>query len=168
VTHRLALLLPAVLLAVAACGPIGRPPNTPMGRSGVFEQIAVEGGTITSITSGDPGCDSEELAGNAVRVRVRAPSGTDADVYLTTYRNRPFWEAAVTASDACVAELAQRAGAPASAVGRLDISPYRAWGTGWTAELTQLLQRAMTTAAGDGGIPRGRDGQPLATPTHDG
>ena len=139
-----------------------------MGRSGVFEQIAVAGGTITSITSGDPGCDSEELAGNAVRIRVGAPSGADADVYLTTYRNRPFWEASAAASDACVAQVAERAGTAADAVDRLDISPYRAWGTGWTPELTELLQRAMTTAAGDGGIPRGRDGQPLATPTDEG
>jgi hypothetical protein len=50
-------------------------------------------------------------------------------------------------------------------VDRLDISPYRAWGAGWGPELTELLRRAMTTAAGDGGIPRGRDGQPLPTPT---
>jgi hypothetical protein len=151
-------------ILLAACGPLERPPNTPMDRSGIFEQIALEGGAIVSVTSGDAGCDDPALAENAVRARVRAPDGAEADVHLLTFRNRPFWEASGAAADACVAALESRRG-PLGSVERLDISPYRAWGRGWTPALTDLLRRALTRAAGDGGVPRGRDGRPLATPT---
>jgi hypothetical protein len=154
--------LAGVLLA--ACGPLERPPNTPMDRSGIFEQIAVEGGTVVSVTSGDAGCDDPALAENAVRARVLTPDGAEADVHLLTFRNRPFWEASAAEADACVAELATRHG-PGGSIERLDISPYRAWGRDWTPGLADLLQRALTRAAGDGGVPRGRDGRPLATAT---
>src|SRR3712207_8168074 len=112
-----------------------------MTRQGIFEQIAVSGGTIVSVTSGDPGCDDPTLAGNAVRARVRAPGGEEADVHLLTFRNRPFWEASAATADACVDELTARSGGLPDAVKRLDISPYRAWGTGWTPELEGLLEQ---------------------------
>ena len=136
-----------------------------MPRQGIFEQIAVGGGTVVSVTSGDPGCDDPELAGNAVRARVRSPAGVEADVHLLTFRNRPFWEASAPSADACVRELAADAGMSVDAIERLDVSPYRAWGSDWTPELRDVLERALTVAAGDGGIPRGRDGRPLPTAT---
>jgi hypothetical protein len=156
-------VLAGVLLG--ACGPLERPPNTPMDRSGIFEQIALEGGTIVSVTSGDAGCDDPELAGNAVRVRIRTLEGVESDVHLLTFRNRPFWEASAAAADSCVAEIAARRTRNRDAIERLDISPYRAWGVDWPPQLTDLLRLALTRAAGDGGVPRGRDGRPLATST---
>jgi hypothetical protein len=85
------------------------------------------------------------------------PDPTPRDVYLFRFRNRVRWADEVAVVDACqhaFEAISSRVGGPVS---RVDVSPYRAFGDGWTPELRAALQRGLTAVAGDGGIPTGVD-----------
>jgi hypothetical protein len=159
----LALVL-VLVLGAAACGGQGeRPGPTAANRQGIFEELARRGGRVESIVSGDPGCADAGLAANAVRVKVTPPAdGAPAVVYLFTFKDQRFWEASRAAVDACVAQYASEPG-HTGRVDRLDISPYRLFGPGWSPGLRTFLDATLREIAGDGGVPRGRDGRPLPT-----
>jgi hypothetical protein len=158
------LTVPAVAaLLLAACGG-ERPGPTPADRQGIFEELARRGATVSDIVSGDSGCGDPALAGNATHFRLTVPGASGrADVYLFTFKNRPFYERGASAVDACQRAYEARSARAGGRVERIDVSPYRAFGDGWTPGLRSFLQATMQDVAGDGGVPRGRDGQPLST-----
>ena len=145
---------------LAACGSVvGSPPlPTPGGYTEIFESWALNGIAVHERTSGDPGCGDQSLADNAVHVVVSLPPDpSPRDVYLFHFRNRVRWADAGPLVDACQAAfeaISARAGGPVS---RIDVSPYRAYGDGWTPELEGALKRGLLSVAGDGGIPTGVD-----------
>lgn len=160
---RVVRLLAGVTGAVAllaGCGSVvGSPPlPTPGGYTEIFEAWALNGIAVHERTSGDPGCGDASLADNAVHVVVSfPPDPTSRDVYLFHFRNNVRWADEEQLVDACQAAfeaVSARAGGPVS---RIDVSPYRAFGDGWTLELKAALEHGLASVAGDGGIPTGVD-----------
>jgi hypothetical protein len=151
----------AVACALAACSgsAVGSPPlPTPGGYTEIFEAWVLQGVAIHQRTSGEPGCGDQSLADNAIHVVVSMePDPTPRDVYLFRFRNSVRWADEVAVVDACqqtFEAISARAGGPVS---RIDVSPYRAFGDGWTPELRAALERGLADVAGDGGIPTGVD-----------
>jgi hypothetical protein len=160
---RVVRLLAGVAGAVAllaGCGSVVGPAPlpTPGGYTEIFEAWALNGIAVHERTSGDPGCGDESLADNAVHVVVSfPPDPTSRDVYLFHFRNSVRWADEGPTVDACQAAfeaISARAGGPVS---RVDVSPYRAYGDGWTPELEAAIERGLASVAGDGGIPTGVD-----------
>lgn len=151
-SRRTRLVGPVLLLAVlAACqGPPIQP--TPLPVTGVMAQVAILGGTVTDATSGDPGCTEAGQAALAIHLLVRPPgTPTAEDVYLFTYADRAAWGRQADAFARCFAEYAGGPLAAGRPVQRIDVSPYRAFGPAWTPGAIDMLTRAMTVAAGNGG-----------------
>lgn len=157
---RVLLCAAGALVALAGCGSgVASPPQpTPGGYTEIFEAWALNGVTVYARTSGDPGCGDQSLADNAVHVVVSMPPDDEPrDVYLFRFRNSVRWADAQPLIDACQSTfeaISARAGGPVS---RIDISPYRAFGDGWTRELQAALERGLAEVAGNGGIPTGVD-----------
>jgi len=159
---RLLALVALSAQALAACGG-ERPGPTPADRQGILEELARRGGTVSEIVSGDPGCADPELAGNAIRFSLTVPGASgSADVYLFTFKNRPFFERGAAAVDACQRAYETDAARTGGPVERIDVSPYRAFGEDWSPGLRIFLEATMRAVAGDGGVPRGGDGKPLS------
>lgn len=157
-------------LALAACGTVAStmPLPTPADFNGIFEQWALNGVSVGGRTSGDPGCDDRTLVDNAVHVLVRFGPGIDDqpyDVYLFHFRNRVRWADGAAAVDACQAQFEGRSARAGGPVERIDISPYRAFGAGWSPEFRRALESGLVVAAGDGGLPRGNDANLTPQPT---
>lgn len=157
---RLLMGVTGAVALLAGCGSVvGSPPlPTPGGYTEIFEAWALNGIAVHERTSGDPGCGDESLADNAVHVVVSfPPDPAPRDVYLFHFRNSVRWADEGPKVDACQAAfeaISARAGGPVS---RIDVSPYRAYGDGWTAEIEAALKRGLASVAGDGGIPTGVD-----------
>jgi hypothetical protein len=153
---------------VAGCGSVVASPPlpTPGGYTEIFEAWALNGVAVHERTSGDPGCGDASLADNAVHVVVSmAPDPAPRDVYLFRFRNSVRWADGGPGVDACQATfeaISARAGGP---VARVDVSPYRAFGDGWTPELRAALERGLADVAGNGGIPTGVDRDRTPQPT---
>jgi hypothetical protein len=161
--------LVAVVSLASACGTgaIGSPPlPTPGGYTEIFEAWALNGIAVHERTSGDAGCGDASLADNAVHVVVSmAPDPAPRDVYLFRFRNSVRWADAGPVVAACQAAFEAISARAGGAVSRIDVSPYRAFGDGWTPELGAALQRGLTDVAGEGGIPTGVDKDRTPQPT---
>jgi hypothetical protein len=168
VVTRVCALVAAVSLAAAcATGAVSSPPlPTPGGYTEIFEAWALNGIRVHERTSGDAGCADQGLADNAVHVVVSmAPDPTPRDVFLFRFRNTVRWADGGPVVDACQTAfeaISARAGGP---VARIDVSPYRAFGDGWTAELGAALERGLADVAGNGGIPTGVDANRTPQPS---
>jgi hypothetical protein len=140
----------ALVLAAACQGPPIE--ATPLPATGVMAQIALLGGSVTDATGGDPGCAEQGQAGLAIHLRVGMPGLSPAEeVYLFTYADRAAWERQADAFARCFALYAGGPLAAGRPVQRIDVSPYRAFGPAWTPGAVDLLARALTAAAGNGG-----------------
>ncbi|HET7677084.1 MAG TPA: hypothetical protein VFK38_04460 [Candidatus Limnocylindrales bacterium] len=134
-----------------------RPGPTPADREGVLEELARRGAAIQSAVAGDPGCPDPGLTGNALRVTLLLPGdSTPRQLYLFVFRHRSAFEAAADAVTACARALA--------AGEAIAVSPYRALVPGGSEAALQFVRESLVAVAGDGGVPRGRDGRPLPTP----
>ncbi|HTS15504.1 MAG TPA: hypothetical protein VMH24_07535 [Candidatus Sulfotelmatobacter sp.] len=159
---RLARLIPCLLVAalvLAACGTPDRALATPQDNFGLVQTMAQHGLTVVSQISGDPGCSEPGVVANAVHWRVMAATDKTArDVYIFRFLDHAAFVTGGPEVDTCQAEFTAsttRAGGP---VTRLDISPWRVFGDGWSADLQASLSAAMTAAAGNGGLqPPGED-----------
>jgi len=152
------LLVAGVLLA-AACGQPDPALATPQNNVGLVQTMAQHGLIVVSQTSGDPGCSEPGVVANAVHWRVMASTDAAArDVYIFRFLDRAAFLAAASEVDACQAEFTASQTRFGGAVTRLDISPWRVFGDGWSADLRASLTAALTSAAGNGGLqPPGED-----------
>ena len=146
----LALAATAALVAACAGPPVAASPQ-PV--TGVFQQLFVHGGATLNLVSGDPGCDNPDMVPFAIHARVRVPATatTTADVYLFTYADHAAYDRQADAFEACKTGYAASAAAAGRPVDELDVSPYRAFGPGWTPEVRAALLQSMSEAAGSGG-----------------
>ncbi len=133
------------------------PLPTPADSIGVFEQWALRGVTVIAETSGDTGCADQDLVDNAVHAVISFDSEGPRDVYLFRFRNRVRWADGGRALDACQGQFEARSSRHGGAVDRIDVSPYRAFGDGWSVGLRIALAAGMLAASGDGGVPTGAD-----------
>jgi hypothetical protein len=156
-----------VLVVGCASGAVSSPLPTPGGYTEIFEAWALNGISVHERTSGDPGCGDRSLADNAVHVVISMPPDDEPrDVYLFRFRNNVRWADAAPLVDTCqhaFEAISARTGGP---VERIDVSPYRAFGDGWTPEERAALERGLAEVAGNGGIPTGvdRDRTPQPSP----
>jgi hypothetical protein len=89
--------------------------------------------------SGDTGCDDPALVDNAVHFRAIPPGETNAvDVYLFTFRNDAAWQASAPRIRTCRGD----------ATGTLSVSPYHAYGNGWSDGFHRLVTDALNAASG--------------------
>jgi len=133
------------------------PLPTPADSIGVFEQWALRGVTVTSERGGDTGCADQGLVDNAVHAVISFGGEGQRDVYLFRFRNRVRWADGGPALDACQGQFEARSSRRGGAVDRIDVSPYRAFGDGWSDALRIALAAGMVAASGDGGVPTGAD-----------
>ena len=146
-------------MLLAGCGTPDPALATPQNNVGLVQTMAQHGLTVVSQTSGDPGCSEPGVVANAVHWRVMA--STDAAPVTCTssasWITPPSWPAPRRSTPARPSSrpAQTRAG---GAVTRLDISPWRVFGDGWSADLRAGLTAALTAAAGNGGLqPPGED-----------
>ena len=168
VPFRRSLLFAFAALALTACGSVvtTMPLPTPADAIGIFEQWALRGVAVHERTSGDPGCPDPSLDDNALHVVVSMGAGGERrDVYLFRFRNRVRWADGTPAVDACKGQYEARSARVGGPVERVDVSPYRAFGDGWSPELRAAIESGLVVAAGDGGIPRGNDADLTPQPT---
>lgn len=139
-------------LVLAACYGSSASP-TPGGPSVVLQELTRHGVRIVSAVGGDAGCDDASLADNANHLRVRlASDAAETDLYLFTFRSRDY-AAERPAVDACQATFGADSGG--ASPDRVDVEPYRAFGTGWSPGLRSAVTDALAQAARGGAI-RGR------------
>ena len=156
-----AVVLPALaaVLVLAGCGTPDKAVATPQDNAGLLQTLAQHGVTVLSQTSGDPGCTVASVVPTAIHWRVTVKTDpTPRDVYVFRFLDHAAWLAGQADVDTCQGQFeagSRRAGGP---VTRLDISPWRLFGDGWSADLQATLKAAFTAAAGNGGLqPPGED-----------
>ncbi|MGI8703076.1 MAG: hypothetical protein ACR2JZ_01025 [Candidatus Limnocylindrales bacterium] len=146
---RLGALLVA-LIATAGCAGTA-PSPTAQDYQGLFEALALRGASVSNIVSGDPGCDDPGLAANSVRIRLRDPDdGAQRDAHLFVFKDRAFFEQAGPAVDACQEAFEVERGMADGQAQRLDVSPFRIFGTDWSPALREAVGEALIGSAGIG------------------
>ena len=133
------------LLSIAGCYG-GSSAPTPGDMVDVLGELSANGLTMTDTVAGDPGCADSSLFDNARRLQVTsAADGRSYTVYLFRWRNVTDYSAAADAFDACMTAFPGQPGAVT--VETVDVSPWRAYGPGWTGEVRDALQHALEGAA---------------------
>ncbi len=132
-----------VSLLTAGCGSFSVTPR-PGASSDILAELAVRGAQVTDVTSGDPGCQSPELVGNAVRARVAIPGDEEPRlVHLLVFRNGSALQAAAAEIASCRQEVAADNGD--ADIDVVEVSPYSAFGPDWSPEFERFLESAMRT-----------------------
>ena len=144
----------AALLVVVACQANDPAAATPRDTAGLLEELARHGVSAVEQRAGDPGCGDASLVPNAMHWRLTvATDPAPRDVYLFRFKDRPTYDGAAAAVEACRVVFEARSSRAGGAVERLDVSPWRAFGDGWSASLREALEASLTIAAGNGGVP---------------
>jgi hypothetical protein len=144
-------LWPATLIALsllfASCAAGSAPTPTPRSVVNVLEGLALRGATIQQAVSGDAGCPSVGLHGNAMRLGLTLDeSGDDYEVYLFRWRRPADFEGAAGEFRDCLAEFASLH--QATDVEVLELAPWRAYGPAWGDDLSDVLEAALRSAGG--------------------
>ena len=134
-----------LLALVVACGPAPTP--SPESMTGVLNELAAHGATVTDVLAGDPGCAGSPLRSNASRLTlVLAADGREYHAYLFRWRRPADYEAASEEFSLCVAAFVTANGSTEVEV--VEVPPWRAYGPGWTAATTEAVEGALAAAAG--------------------
>jgi hypothetical protein len=142
-----ALVSLLVALLVAGCG-TAVPTATPQDMTGVLSALVLRGVAIRQVVGGDTGCPNSPLHSNAARIDLNLEgNGRDQQVYLFRWRRTADYDAAAEGFAECVAQHAARSTPPAVEV--VEVRPWRAYGSGWSRELTSLVREALQAAAGN-------------------
>lgn len=145
----------AVAVAVAGCGGGKPPPATPLALSDLVSELVTHRVAVVKSISGDPGCDSADLAGNGVHLQVRESGDSSIyDVYLLRFKDQATWQREADAVAACAAAGSGTAAAAADGtLQTIAVSPFRAYGAGWPPALEQALDAVIHIAAAGGTNP---------------
>jgi len=155
-TRSFGRLLPwlGALLLVAACQANDPAEATPRDSAGLLEELGRHGVTAVEQRAGDPGCADASLEPNAIHWQlIIGDDPTPRDVYLFRFKDRATFDAGAAAVDACREAFAGRTDRAGGTVQHLEISPWRAFGDGWSTGLIDALQASLILAAGNGGDP---------------
>ncbi len=141
----------ATTLATGCAGPPISP--TPQPASGIYQQIALHGGAVVSAVAGDPGCTVPGQIPLATHVRLRVPAASAQidDMYLFVYADRPAFDRQAANFAACRNAYAASAATGGRPVRDVQVSPYRAFGPGWSDSTLDVIRQSMVVAAGNGG-----------------
>jgi hypothetical protein len=129
------------VLLVTGCYGSATASYNPGDASQLVAGVSRRGVAITSTVSGDSGCQDPTLINNALHLSVTDP-GTNQprDVYIYSFREKTY-DAGKPAFDACAA--AYQAAHAGQAFDRLDIPVYRAFGVGWSSQLSDAIRAAL-------------------------
>ncbi len=144
------LVLALACLAAAACGPDTNPLNpTPASLPDILGVLGRNGISVSNITSGDAGCDDQDLAHTAVSFLASGfDQSTPTRVHIYGFRNRATFQRLASSVDACARSYVT----DTAAYGNIAVSPFVAAGQGpWAPEFTDHLRSGLTQAAGNGG-----------------
>ncbi len=134
-------------LLTGACTSGTTPTPTPGGMDDAIANLVLRGITVHRLVSGDAGCPSSDLHNNAVHLEVSYGSLSSVrQIYLFQWRRSADVDEAAAAFDDCVAEFAETA--PGVDVRTVQVSPWRAYGPGWTDELETMVQDALRETVG--------------------
>jgi hypothetical protein len=140
-----ALMIAASASMIAACG--AAPAPTAGDMTSVLSELAAHGATVRDIVAGDPGCADASLQGNGSHIKLMlAADGRDYDVYLFRWRRATDYDAAGGAFSSCVSAFADRLDSSVR-VDIVEVSPWRAFGPGWTKDLHDTMQQSLAAAA---------------------
>lgn len=143
---RLSLAL-AVAMVAAGCYGNDTPGPTPGSMDDVIAAIVLQDVTVLHLTSGDPGCPTLSLHDNAVHLTVAIGSQSSShEIYLLRWKNQATFDAAASDFAMCVSEF--EASNPTMRVDRVASFPWRAYGPGWTPQLTTIIRNALSAAGG--------------------
>jgi hypothetical protein len=132
-------------LVLAGCYSSATASFHPGDTSQLVQQITRRNATVTATVSGDPGCSDPTLTDNALHLSITVPGDqTPRDVYIFTFRSTK-WDGSRASVDAC--QSAYAAAHPGSQVTRLDIAPYRAFGSDWSPFLSGAITAALTDSS---------------------
>jgi hypothetical protein len=141
-SRAVAVMLAAPLLA--GCYSFAQPSTHPGDARDLLVAITRRGVTADAM-AGESACRDPSLTNNAIHLRASVPSDPVArDVWIYQFRTRGFDDTAAVV-DACQAEYA--AANPDSAITRLDIPIWRAFGADWSPDLEAALRAGLTEAA---------------------
>lgn len=130
---------------LSSCGTAPTP--TPGEMVDVLNELAAHGATVRDVIAGDTGCSEPSLHDNGTRLQLTlASESRDYTVFLFRWRRPSDYDAAAASFSLCVSEFAQRLSSSVS-VNVVDVSPWRAYGPGWTPTLHDALQQSLAAAA---------------------
>lgn len=140
----------ALTVSLAACGTISRTPPVPGPAN--FPEIAAiltrQGIQVTSIVSGDAGCQVGDLDKTAIGFDAAGlDQTTPVRVHIYIFRNRTTFDRLRPSVDQC----AQAFVTDPQTFESVDTSPYVLAGQGpWGSAFTAAFRTALTEAAGTG------------------
>jgi hypothetical protein len=143
-------LLAIGVAALAASGCYGNttPSYNPGDITALVQSVTRHGLAISATVSGDSPCNDPTLINNALHLTVADPaSGSPRDVYVYAFREKN-WVATRDAWVACADAYASAH--PTETVTRLEIPVYRAFGAGWSEDLRDAVNAALTDASESG------------------
>ena len=146
-----AVVLPVALaIGLAACSALLESPSPPAAEPfpGIASQLGRFGISVSSWTSGDPGCTDATLSPTAIRFDAQGvdqPTPTELRIYI--FRDRAAWDRRLADVDSCVAAWATD---PTTFV-IVQTSPYVVAGQGpWPPGFEKALRQGITASAGSG------------------
>lgn len=144
-------LLAAALLVGGCYGDSG-PGPTPGEMDDVIANIVLQDVTVLHLTSGDTGCTTSSLHDNAVHMTIAiGAQSASHELYLLRWKNQAKFDAAAGEFAACVSEYqTSHAGA---GVSQIDAYPWRAYGPGWTTQVSTILSNALVAAGASASSP---------------
>lgn len=144
-----ALLLTVALMA-AGCAGLSAPSPTPGSIvDDVVAGLVRRGVTVHRLVSGDPGCASPGLQGNALRMEVSVLNqSATRDLFVFGWRRQAQFDEAKPDFDACVA--AYEAGRPGVTAWTVELSPWRAYGSLGNDQLLRMVEESLREAGGQG------------------
>jgi hypothetical protein len=147
-----AVALLAAVLSVGGCYGDSGPGPTPGEMDDVIANIVLQDTTVLHLTSGDAGCPTSALHDNAVHLTVAiGAQSASHEIYLLRWKNQASFDAAAADFASCVSEF--KAANPGAGVSQLDAFPWRAYGPGWTTQLSTILTNALRAAGGGAASP---------------
>jgi len=137
----------ALALSIGGCYGNSGPGPTPGAMDDVIANIVLQDTTVLHLTSGDPGCPTSSLHDNAVHLTlVIGAQSASHEVYLLRWKNQREFDDAAADFAACVSGFT--ASNPGTDVTQLDAYPWRAYGPGWTTQLSAILVDALYATGG--------------------
>ena len=147
-----AVALLAAALSVSACYGDSGPGPTPGEMDDVIANIVLQDVTVLHLTSGDTGCTTSSLHDNAVHLTVAiGAQSASHEIYLLRWKNQAKFDAAASDFRACVSEY--QAANPGATISQVSAYPWRAYGPGWTAQLTTIVNAALYATGGASPAP---------------
>ena len=144
---RAMILVVLMALFIGGCGVFVAPSPTAGEIGDVVAGLVRRGATITDQVSGDAGCSDSSLFGNAVRYDVRlGATAATSPVYVFGWKSQQTFDANAQAFQSCVDSYKQAH--PDESVTTYEDSPWRAYGSNWSSDLTDAVKLAVHAAAG--------------------